>query len=383
MIHRTLGVEVTWDRPQKKRKRKLPVESRPVQVEPKRTSPLTWDIELSRDSGKVKQSRRASRRQTVRQQQPQQTLRKASVGPQTLKKYEALWNQLVSWSGNVVTVDMDKRTMDKHLTAFLEHLYLEGEDLSKANYVTAAVIFHVPGTKGLSSLPLAQQSMKGWRRLCPPRARMPIPFEAVCLLCQAATKKKQMEVALSMMLTFVLYLRPAEVFRLRVQDIVKPVGRKHKTYRHFAILLHPSEVGIPSKTLQYDEMLTLDLSYQQFLGPALVKHLDLNNRMPEELAFSISLQDMTDFMEEQWEGLGLAPLGPIHAYRLRHGGASHEAALSLREMTAIQARGRWQTLRSLKNYAKGGRLQQLVKALSRDVQQKAALAVKQVAQFFR
>ena len=57
----------------------------------------------------------------VRANNPKYTLRKASVGPLTLKKYEAVL-----------------------LTQFLE-----GEDLSRVNGVTAAVIFHFPGTKGL------------------------------------------------------------------------------------------------------------------------------------------------------------------------------------------------------------------------------------------
>eukprot|EP00438_Fugacium_kawagutii_P028256 Skav200691 [mRNA] locus=scaffold6391:1205:6504:+ [translate_table: standard] len=275
--------------PGKQVKRKLQAKQLQPPPPQQHAVPLTWDIELSRDSGKVKQSRRSARRKTVRQHKPQQTLRLASVGPQTLKKYEALWLQLVEWSGNQVTADMDKNAMDRILTAYLEFLYLEGEDLSKANYVTASVIFHVPGTKGLSTLPLTQQSMKGWRRLCPPRARMPVPFEAVCLLCQEAVRQNKLEVGLSIMMMFMLYLRPAEPFRLRVQDIVKPVGKKHRTYKHFAVLLHPNEVGVPSKTLQYDEMLTLDLKYHKFLGPSLVKHLGLGHRPAQQLAFSITL----------------------------------------------------------------------------------------------
>ena len=123
--------------------------------------------------------------------------------------------------------------------------------MSRANGVTAAVMFHVPGTKGLGSLPLAQQSMKGWRRLCRLRSRMPIPYEATCLLSQAAMRMGKMEIALCLLLSFFLYLRPSEPFRLRVQDVVRPVGKRRRTYQHYTLLLHSNEVGIPSKTLQY------------------------------------------------------------------------------------------------------------------------------------
>ena len=65
------------------------------------------------------------------------------------------------------------------------------------------------------------------------------------------------------------------------------------------------------------------------------------------------------------------------------GGASHDAALNLRDMTAIQARGRWQSVKSLKNYTKGGRLQQLVGCLPKEVRRRAELAVKNLDKLFQ
>jgi hypothetical protein len=379
MIHRNLGVDVTWDKgPSRKRQKSA---HQPRQAEPTVVAPLTWDIELSSLSGKEKQVQRSRRRKAVRNQN-QGYLRKASVGAATLKRYDNLWDQLCRWSQGKIFSGMDMNKMDKLLTQYLEFLYLEGEDLSKANYLTAAVIYHNPGSKGLQALPLTQQSMKGWRRLCPPRARMPLPYEAVALLCEEAVRIGNKELALCMLLMFHLYLRPAEPFRLRVQDIVAPVGKGRKTYRFYAVLLHPNEVGTPSKTLQYDEMLTLDLKGQRFLGPALIKHLKLDCRQKNQPAFSVTLSMVTDFMEHNWNKLQLTALGPPHVYRLRHGGASHDAALNLRDMTAIQARGRWQSVKSLKNYTKGGRLQQLVGCLPKEVRRRAELAVKNLDKLF-
>ena len=225
--------------------------------------------------------------------------------------------------------------------------------------------------------------MKGWRRLCPPRSRMPIPYEVTCLLALQACKKGLVEVALAMMLIFSLYLRPNEAFLLRSRDIVRPVKSKPKAFKHYAVVLHPLEEGVPSKTLQWDEMLSLDLDYQKFLGPALVQHLQLDKKDPDEPAFSISAEDVNNFMQGHWGNLGLTPLGQPHLYRLRHGGASHEAAHSLRELTAIQARGRWQTLKSVKNYEKGGRLQQLFGALSAGARRASLLAVQQLPKQLR
>ena len=207
---------------------------------------------------------------------------------------------------------MNKSRLDVLLTEYLEFLYLEGEDLSKANYVTAAVLYKVPGTKGLHALPKTQQSMKGWRRLRPPRARMPVPYEAVCLLAMAAVQVQQYQIALILLLMFHLYLRPSEPFRIRVQDIVAPVRGGKKQYKHYAILLHPNEEGVPSKALQFDEMISLDLKHQSFLGPALEKHLRLNSRKKSELAFSLEQSELVTFVESHWETLVLKPLGAPH-----------------------------------------------------------------------
>jgi hypothetical protein len=92
-----------------------------------------------------------------------------------------------------------------------------------------------------------------------------------------------------------------------VQDIVSPVKRAGRAYQHYAILLHPTEEGIPSKTQQWDEMLSLDLKRFKFLGPLLISWLNIRSRPKSEPAFSVSLQDVTDFCHDHWSSLGLAP----------------------------------------------------------------------------
>lgn len=277
-----------------------------------------------------------------------------------------------------MTLDLQTSQLDKMMTNYLEHCYLEGEDLSFANYAVAAVMYYIPRTKGLQALPLVQQSMRGWRRLCPPRARLPVPYEAVCLLSLQAYREHKLEVCLALQLMFLLYLRPGEVFAIRVQDVVQPIRRAGKAYKHFSVLLHPSEQGIPSKTRQWDEMLSLDLPHMTFLGPAMNKILDLKNRAKQERAFHITLADVNQFMEAHWDKMGFKPMGKPHAYRLRHGGASYEAANKFRTLAAIQSRGRWQTLKSVKNYEKGSRLAQLLGSLSKTVQSRAIKAKKDI-----
>ncbi|CAK9052120.1 unnamed protein product [Durusdinium trenchii] len=113
------------------------------------------------------------------------------------------------------------------------------------------------------------------------------------------------------------------------------------------------EEGIPSKTLQWDEMLSLDLPHQAFLGPTMVRLLGLQSRERDSLMFTVSLEEVTDFVVEQWKVLGFKSMGPPHMYRLRHGGASFDAVEGHRTLEQIQTRGRWLTLKSVRNYEKG------------------------------
>ena len=51
-------------------------------------------------------------------------------------------------------------------------------------------------------------------------------------------------------------------------------------------------------------------------------------------------------------------------YQLRHGGASHEALTQFRNSEDLMRRGRWHSLRSVKRYEKGGRVNQVLQALT-------------------
>ena len=86
----------------------------------------------------------------------------------------------------------------------------------------------------------------------PPRSRLPIPWEVVCLLVMEALDNGQMGLALHMLLMFCLYLRPNEALKIRPQDVVAPVLRGGKGYRFWTVVIHPLELGVASKTLEFD-----------------------------------------------------------------------------------------------------------------------------------
>lgn len=317
------------------------------------SAPVTWEIEMEEKKDKAKKQRRSSKR--VKQPAMKHglpLLRASSVKPVTLERYQLHHNNFQVWRRESFRRTQTVKELDCSLVDYLQEKYYAGEDLAYANYTLAAVAFFRPGMKGATTLPLTHQCMRGWRNLCPARSRMPLPYEVVTLLAVTAVKKGLTQVGLVLMLNFYLYLRPSEFSRLRVCDLVRPAKRAGKTYRWWGVLLNPSEEGIPSKTLQWDEALVLDLPYQQFLGPAMDLHLQLRNRAKGEKAFTVTVTDINQFLQSEWIPLGLQPLGAPHLYRLRHGGASHEMASQLRCLSAVQLRGRWQALKSVKNYEK-------------------------------
>lgn len=209
---------------------------------------------------------------------------------------------------------------------------------------------------------------------------MPIPFEVVALMAVEAKKSNKIETGLVLLLSYMLYLRPGEFTKIRVCDVVRPVPRGGPLHQHWGFVLHPQEEGIPSKTAQWDEALTLDLPYQSFLGKAIDTAMRLKSRPPTEKVFGVTTQQVNQFMQQQRQNL--ESLNPPHLYRLRHGGASFELGGRLSPITEVQIRGRWETIRSLKNYEKGSRLSQLFGSLSEAKQTECIAATEQLATVF-
>ena len=341
VLYRDLQVAVTWPQKVKKnaRKEKLAPAAALI-VEPPWQGPVAWEVEMSKGPSRQKKKRRAVQRQAKAQSlAPSKyvNLRMASVSNATLKRYQQVKGDFVGWQRK-------KKIKDKFkaLESYLEHLYLRGEDLSLGTYTVAALVHFEPEMKSHPIMPRAQQTLKGWRKMCTPRSRMPLPYEVVCLVAVKAIEANKPEIALALLLTFFLYLRPTEFETLRTQDIVRPVKGGKEVYRHWSILLHPMEEGVPSKTLQWDESLTLDLEHMKQLGPAMGRVLGLQRRPKNQLSFTTSSQEVTEFMKHMWPQNGLQPIGEPHMYRLRRGGhlrVSKQAPLPSRSPTSRKMEG--------------------------------------------
>lgn len=143
---------------------------------------------------------------------------------------------------------------------------MEG-DLSLGRYIVAAVTFVRPELRSpsMQKLPRTKQSLQGWRNLMPPQSRLPIPWEVTCLVAALAFKMRLKQMGVALLVAFCMYLRPSELCRIKVKDVVLPNPRLRRRHQRLVITLHSFEDGVPSKTHEFDETVDLDLEHQQFL----------------------------------------------------------------------------------------------------------------------
>ena len=300
------------------------------------------------------------------------SLQLASVSKQCLSHYTRCWNsvkqKLVSSNGKLKSVSK----VDEILSRELDRLYHNGEDISAGQYLIAAVVFFNNQLKSpaMQNLPHVKQSLKGWRKLAPQKSRLPIPWEVCCLLITHAVRQNLMGFALHMGLMFMLYLRPSEALRLRRGDVIPPVSRGQGGYKQWTVVLHPEELGVPSKTQEFDESLQLDLAYHHGFGEAIARFCENRKIAKRHVILTHTTAELLEFLETAQESLNLQAVNRIHPYRFRHGGASHDHVGKLRDLQAIQHRGRWQSQSSVRRYQKGG-LTQVFGALPQEVQDAA------------
>ena len=54
--------------------------------------------------------------------------------------------------------------------------------------------------------------------------------------------------AVMVLMQFLTYLRPGELLDLQTQDLIQSLENTHGSFRHWALVVRPQEVGVPTKT---------------------------------------------------------------------------------------------------------------------------------------
>lgn len=76
--------------------------------------------------------------------------------------------------------------------------------------------------------------------------------------------------SLQVLLAHAAYLSPGEASSLRVRDLVARVEGSNTGLRWWSVVVAPSELGVPSKTLTFDDTIVLD--HPTYLGELLRRY---------------------------------------------------------------------------------------------------------------
>ena len=237
--------------------------------------------------------------------------------------------------------------LDLAASEFCDHMYMEGHPAYIGERLFAALqdSYTILNQAGSVKLPEFYRSRQAWRRRAPGRSRAPLSFTQVLLIVDWMLRRRLAGMAIWVLVCFTTYYRPSEVFSLCVGDLLRPTSR----LPHHALQLHPAEAGVSSKARVFDDGVPLDAEMLSWLPAAMKKVLGLNRRDPAEPMFEFKYQELLKQFRAACEDLGIRDPS---LYRLRHGGASHDAAARLRSIAEIKRRGRWASDNSVRRYEK-------------------------------
>ena len=141
------------------------------------------------------------------------------------------------------------------------------------------------------------------------------------------------------------YFRPGELLAVRRCDLVPPSDRALNSW---SVLLHPEEMGRPSKTGVYNDSVSLDSSLT--MSPILEV---LSDPADTSLAWTFSYPAYSKVFAKAVKELRLVHIVP---YQMRHSGPSIDMAAGRRGLQEVQKRGRWASSKSVLRYERHARL---------------------------
>lgn len=255
--------------------------------------------------------------------------------------------------------------LDNALTYYLNYLFEEGHDLGDGTKTLAAILDSHPGCGQRTRLPRSRRALQGWNRLDPQKTRPPLPWGLVALIALELAKEGHIIECLTVLLSFVAYLRPGEALSIRKQDLILP----NRSSNHYAINLHPSNREEESKMGLSDECILLDSRVVPWLGPAL---RSLRQRKGFAL-LQTSLPTLRKLWQNTLQKIGLSNQFAV-LYQLRHAGPSHDRLTRARSSLEVKLRGRWTSDASVRRYERHAWVGQVFQSLPKKTQQAAIQA---------
>ena len=308
----------------------------------------------------------------------QSFLQLQSVTPLTREAYEAAYEFFETFALENGLAFLELEQLDQALTAFMDHRYLEGDAAYVGNRLLCALCWKRPslGRPKDVDLPHAKLALRGWKRVAPGAGRLPLTWELVCGAAMWALSLRRHHLALVLLLSTACYLRPSEMRRLRVQDVIRAIPQAGPAHRFWGVNMHQfvDEDSGCSKTGHFDEGVLLDLPKHRCIT-YLLAQLSANRGGHEQLA-PVQPAELAEFLRQFAVKLRL-PFRPL-PYQLRHTGPSTDSAEGLRSLQEIKRRGRWQADNSVKRYEKAAQLTRVLNSLTPAAQSFCLLSAKEL-----
>ena len=276
-------------------------------------------------------------------------LENCAVAPTTARKYHAAVKELKEWAAVRGWPMMAAGEIDAAMVGFFNQLFLEGENPWRGELALAGLLHVQPelGKAGVKGLPRCLRCLKGWRRLCPTKTKVPWGWDLWCAVAAELCRLGYLRVAIAVLVGVDCYLRPSELLGLTPASLVPPSPESSGAW---ALLLHPSSRFARSKVGESDETLLLNSDRLRFLQP--VFEVLAKTGRDDVPLWNCDYPTFFKLLTGIGKRLGVS----LVPYAMRHSGVTIDRAERKRSQEEAQRRGRWKQASSMRRYEKSGRL---------------------------
>ena len=270
------------------------------------------------------------------------------VKPPTRTAFRERVRNFVQWARIPDINSVSVQALDELATQYLDVLFFDGMEGGEGSRLLAAMQYMRPGlgTARQGNFPLARAALAGYRRHSHAQTRDPLAKPWVVAMVGLSVLCGQREYATALWLAWDGMLRlPSDLVGMTTRSLVGP-GRGQCVW---ALLLYPSSQEARSKTMGFDEGVILQHpAWKEGAGRSL--QATRAARQPGSRLWSFDAPAFNRRFEALLAALPEAPVAI--PYQVRHGAASHAAALESVPLTVIGARLRRTNPNSSLRYAK-------------------------------
>ena len=153
---------------------------------------------------------------------PLSILLAAAVGVSIEKDYKCAVASFLLFC-RVMSLVLDSEVnISRALVLYFDELFQEGLGFGTGEKVLFGWVHFFPEFKA-AAFPSVQRAIKGWRKLRPSTSRHPLPWLVACAIAVNLACLGEISMAVCLILSFDIYLRPYEAYGLRPKDCYPPV----------------------------------------------------------------------------------------------------------------------------------------------------------------